>query len=169
MFQWIRSWCSGENARMRRSPAAAHVMWAAPITGALKLELSYPQNPNPAPRARCIFRASLEHIPCSRQPQSFLVPMASPSPENGGRSRNFPLEPSEFDSDPRISFSKLDDKFILETEDGQEFVYDGVIKRWVQTVWPALLALRLALALVSVFARERVYSAGPAPIPGSTN
>lgn len=59
--------------------------------------------------------------------------MPSPSPDDGP-ARQFPLDPSEFDSDPRISFSKLDDKFILETEDGQEFVYDAAIKRWVQTV-----------------------------------
>ncbi|CAL5870656.1 uncharacterized protein PFLUO_LOCUS4896 [Penicillium psychrofluorescens] len=67
--------------------------------------------------------------------------MVSPNPENGADapSRTFPLEPSEFDSDPRISFSKLDDKFILETDDGQEFVYDSVIKRWVQTVDEDLL------------------------------
>lgn len=63
--------------------------------------------------------------------------MASGSPENGAAEparRNFPQDPSEFDRDPRISFSKLDDKFILETEDGQEFVYDSVLKRWIQTV-----------------------------------
>lgn len=60
--------------------------------------------------------------------------MPSPGPENGGPSRDFPLEPSEFDSDPRISFSKVDNNFVLETEDGQEFMYDEVIKRWVQSV-----------------------------------
>jgi HIV Tat-specific factor 1 len=46
----------------------------------------------------------------------------------------FPSDPSEFDSDPRISFSKLDQKFILETEDGQEFEYDSALKRWIPTV-----------------------------------
>lgn len=46
----------------------------------------------------------------------------------------FPTDPADFDSDPRISFSKLDDKFILETEDGQEFAFDTALKRWVQTV-----------------------------------
>jgi HIV Tat-specific factor 1 len=46
----------------------------------------------------------------------------------------FPQDPAEFDSDPRISWSKLDEKFILETEDGQEFEYDTGIKRWVQKV-----------------------------------
>lgn len=43
----------------------------------------------------------------------------------------FPQDPAEFDSDPRISWSRLDDKFILETEDGQEFEYDSGLKRWV--------------------------------------
>lgn len=72
--------------------------------------------------------------------------MASPSPDNGaGPARNFPTDPFEFDSDPRISFSKLDNKPILETEDGEEFVYDSAIKRWVHQVWPtcSLLGRRL--------------------------
>lgn len=47
---------------------------------------------------------------------------------------NFPQDPSDFDSDPRISFSKLDDKYILETEDGNEFEWDTALKRWIQTV-----------------------------------
>ncbi|PKY09033.1 putative nuclear mRNA splicing factor-associated protein [Aspergillus campestris IBT 28561] len=67
--------------------------------------------------------------------------MASPSPEGGAPppASNFPQEPSEFDSDPRISFSKLDDKFILETDDGREFEYDTVLKRWIPTVDDDLL------------------------------
>lgn len=47
---------------------------------------------------------------------------------------NFPQDPSNFDSDPRISFSKLDDKYILETDDGNEFEWNAVLKRWIQTV-----------------------------------
>lgn len=47
---------------------------------------------------------------------------------------NFPQDPSDFDSDPRISFSKLDNKFILETDDGQEYSYDTILKRWIPTV-----------------------------------
>ncbi|KAL3491151.1 nuclear mRNA splicing factor-associated protein [Aspergillus germanicus] len=58
----------------------------------------------------------------------------SPPPFN-----NFPQDPSEFDSDPRISFSKLDNKFILETEDGQEYSYDTILKRWIPTVDEDLL------------------------------
>lgn len=69
--------------------------------------------------------------------------MPSPSPENGGVARNFPTDPTEFDNDPRISYSKLDGKYILETEDGQEFEYDSAIKRWVHQVW--LCALFCAL------------------------
>jgi HIV Tat-specific factor 1 len=47
---------------------------------------------------------------------------------------SFPQDPAEFDSDPRISFLKLDNKFILETEDGQEFEFDTALKRWIPTV-----------------------------------
>lgn len=47
---------------------------------------------------------------------------------------NFPQDPSEFDSDPRVSFSKLDNKFILEADDGQEYEYDNALKRWIPTV-----------------------------------
>ena len=64
--------------------------------------------------------------------------MVSPTPNDGASNPpqlgGFPQDPAEFDSDPRISFSKLDNKFILETEDGQEYVYDTVLKRWIPTV-----------------------------------
>ncbi|KAL5356955.1 putative nuclear mRNA splicing factor-associated protein [Aspergillus floccosus] len=65
--------------------------------------------------------------------------MASPTPEGAPPLSSFPQDPSEFDSDPRISFSKLDNKFILETEDGQEFEFDTVLKRWIPTVDEDLL------------------------------
>ncbi|PYH99383.1 putative nuclear mRNA splicing factor-associated protein [Aspergillus ellipticus CBS 707.79] len=69
--------------------------------------------------------------------------MASPT-SNEGASKSppagsFPQDPSEFDSDPRISFSKLDNRFILETEEGQEYVYDTILKRWIPTVDDDLL------------------------------
>lgn len=59
---------------------------------------------------------------------------AAPDETGGPSASGFPQDPSEFDSDPRISFSKLDNKFILETDDGQEFEYDSALKRWVQAV-----------------------------------
>lgn len=51
----------------------------------------------------------------------------------------FPTNPEEFDADDRISFSKLDNKFVLVQHDGTEFEFDDAIKRWVSTVDEALL------------------------------
>lgn len=62
-----------------------------------------------------------------------MATTASPDPPTS----RFPQDPSEFDADPRISFSKLDNKFILEADDGQEFEYDDVLKRWIPSVWPS--------------------------------
>ncbi|KAH8802039.1 hypothetical protein F5882DRAFT_447992 [Hyaloscypha sp. PMI_1271] len=55
----------------------------------------------------------------------------------GGSS--FPTNPEEFDADDRISYSKLDNKFILVQEDGAEFEFDDAIKRWIPVVEEALL------------------------------
>jgi HIV Tat-specific factor 1 len=46
----------------------------------------------------------------------------------------FPQSPSDFDGDPRISFSKLEDKWMLETEDGVEYEFVNGLKRWVPVV-----------------------------------
>ena len=48
--------------------------------------------------------------------------------------QSFPQHPEEFDADPRVSFSKLDNNFILETDDGGEYEYDDALKRWVPVV-----------------------------------
>lgn len=45
-----------------------------------------------------------------------------------------PQSPSEFDHDPRISFSRLENKWILETDEGTEYEYDLALKRWIQVV-----------------------------------
>ena len=55
------------------------------------------------------------------------------SPTEGGPSA-FPQSPSEFDADPRISFLKVDEKFLLETEEGAEFEWDGALRRWIPVV-----------------------------------
>lgn len=65
-------------------------------------------------------------------------PRDEPAADDQHPSGAFPQDPSEFDSDPRVSFSQLDNRFILETEDGQEFEYDTALKRWVLTVRPSL-------------------------------
>lgn len=57
----------------------------------------------------------------------------SPSAD-GGYLSTFPKSPSEFDQDPRISFSKLDNKYLLETEEGGEYEYDDKLRRWIPAV-----------------------------------
>ncbi|KAL9007153.1 MAG: hypothetical protein Q9188_000087 [Gyalolechia gomerana] len=52
---------------------------------------------------------------------------------------SFPTNPEDFDADDRISFSRLADKFVLETEDGEEFEFDDALKRWVPALDNALL------------------------------
>ena len=59
------------------------------------------------------------------------APHDSPPPQSG-----FPQTREEFDSDPRVSFSKLDNKFILEVDDEHEYEYDDVLKRWIPVVRP---------------------------------
>ncbi|EPE03698.1 splicing factor u2af-associated protein 2 [Ophiostoma piceae UAMH 11346] len=43
----------------------------------------------------------------------------------------FPTDISEFDSDERISFSRLDSKYIAVQDDGTEFEFDQGLKRWI--------------------------------------
>ncbi|CAG8955421.1 hypothetical protein HYFRA_00010285 [Hymenoscyphus fraxineus] len=61
------------------------------------------------------------------------------SPPATTSTSTFPTDPSEFDSDDRISFSKLDNKFLLVVSDGTEYEFDDAIKRWIPVVDEALL------------------------------
>ena len=63
-----------------------------------------------------------------------IISKMSDSPEP--RASSFPKEVEEFDADPRISFSKLDNKYLLENDDGQEYEFDEKLKRWVPVVRP---------------------------------
>ncbi|TGO65312.1 hypothetical protein BCON_0003g01080 [Botryotinia convoluta] len=56
-----------------------------------------------------------------------------------GATAPFPTNPEEFDSDDRISFSKLDQKYLLVQDDGTEFEFDDAIKRWIPVLDEALL------------------------------
>lgn len=61
-----------------------------------------------------------------------------------GLRSGFPQSPSAFDDDPRISFSKLDEKYLLETEEGNEYEWDSALRRWVPVVGIApLFPLRM--------------------------
>ncbi|EZF29728.1 hypothetical protein H101_06616 [Trichophyton interdigitale H6] len=48
-------------------------------------------------------------------------------------------QPDEFDSDPRVSFSKLDNQYILETDNGEEYTYDDALKRWIPSLDESLM------------------------------
>ncbi|KAI1823982.1 hypothetical protein F4861DRAFT_284126 [Xylaria intraflava] len=52
----------------------------------------------------------------------------------------FPTDPQEFDSDDRISFSRLDNKYIGVLDDGSEFEWDAQLKRWIPSIDEELLA-----------------------------
>lgn len=43
----------------------------------------------------------------------------------------FPTNPADFNADDRISFSKLDNKFIAVHDDGTEFEFDADLKQWL--------------------------------------
>jgi len=46
----------------------------------------------------------------------------------------FPTDPAAFDSDERISFSRLDNKYIAVVDDGTEYEFDRDLKRWVPII-----------------------------------
>ncbi|KAL8743018.1 MAG: hypothetical protein Q9190_004589, partial [Brigantiaea leucoxantha] len=84
--------------------------------------------------------------------------MADSNTTNPLRS-SFPQNADDFDADERISFSKVDNKFILEAEDGQEFEFDDVLKRWVPALDDALLEQqRQAYAVQGVDESEPVQA-----------
>ncbi|XDG06526.1 hypothetical protein ABKA04_006141 [Annulohypoxylon sp. FPYF3050] len=63
--------------------------------------------------------------------------MADPQPAPG---LSFPTNPQEFEHDERISFSKLDNKYIAVQDDGSEFEWDSQLKRWIPVLDEELLA-----------------------------
>lgn len=60
--------------------------------------------------------------------------MADDTRPEEGLQTGFPQSPSAFDADERVSFSTLDDKFILETAEGNEFEWDTALRRWIPVV-----------------------------------
>lgn len=51
----------------------------------------------------------------------------------------FPTDIEEFDKDERISFSKLDNKYIAVQDDGTEYEFDAGLKRWLPIIDEALI------------------------------
>ena len=72
--------------------------------------------------------------PCS--PTTTMARSPSPAVDGGthGLLATFPRSPSQFNEDPRISYSQLDSKYILETEEGGEYEYDDKLRRWLPVV-----------------------------------
>ena len=58
--------------------------------------------------------------------QSFSDPTIMTSP--------FPRDIAEFDDDERIAFDKVDNKYILEDENGVQWEFNEKVGRWTQTV-----------------------------------
>jgi HIV Tat-specific factor 1 len=52
---------------------------------------------------------------------------------------SFPTNLEEFDQDERISYSKLDNKYIAVQDDGTEFEFDEGLKRWIPMIDEALI------------------------------
>ncbi|RMD43699.1 hypothetical protein DV735_g1421, partial [Chaetothyriales sp. CBS 134920] len=73
--------------------------------------------------------------------------MAEPpvSERSEGFPSGFPKSPSQFDTDPRVSFSRLDNKFLLETEEGTEYEWDTSLKRWIPVLDQELLDQQAAI------------------------
>jgi uncharacterized protein with von Willebrand factor type A (vWA) domain len=87
------------------------------------------------------YRASFTGLHCVLLPHIALKMTKIPPPNlpSAGGNSSFPTDPAEFDADERISFSKLDNKFLLVVSDGTEYEFDDAIKRWIPVVDEALL------------------------------
>lgn len=46
----------------------------------------------------------------------------------------FPQSEEDFKEDPRVAYSQMDKKWILENDDGSEWEYDERQKRWIPAV-----------------------------------
>ena len=46
----------------------------------------------------------------------------------------FPQTPDDFENDSRVSYSKLDNKYILEDDGGTEWEFDESLQKWVPSV-----------------------------------
>jgi HIV Tat-specific factor 1 len=56
----------------------------------------------------------------------------------------FPIDPQTFDADDRISYSTLDQKFLLVADDGSEYEFDDALRRWIPVLDDELAAQQQA-------------------------
>ena len=57
---------------------------------------------------------------------------------------SFPTDPAQFDDDDRISFSRLDNKYIAVQSDGTEYEFDADLRRWLPIFDEALIQAQQA-------------------------
>lgn len=48
--------------------------------------------------------------------------------------RGFPITLAGLNQDDRVSFSRVSQKYTLEQEDGTEYEFDEILKRWYEVV-----------------------------------
>jgi len=60
-----------------------------------------------------------------------------------GRGAPFPRDVAEFDTDDRISYSKLDGKYILIDDDNEEWEFSEATASWFQPVSPSTRPIAL--------------------------
>jgi hypothetical protein len=91
------------------------------------------------PEADLNLRSSREEQPpnhsWSHNAYTLKVMAESPVPEVW----SFPTNPDDFGEDDRISFSRLDNKYVAVQEDGTEYEFDADLKRWIPLIDEALI------------------------------
>lgn len=63
-----------------------------------------------------------------------LLPDPTSSVKAPTDARNFPLFQEDIKADPRVSWSRLSNKWSLETDDGEEYEFDEALRRWIPVV-----------------------------------
>ena len=65
------------------------------------------------------------------------MPHRGSAPPNDGMSAVrvvFPQDEADFESDVRVSFDKLNDKWVLEDDNGKEYEWVANIRKWIESV-----------------------------------
>ena len=68
--------------------------------------------------------------------------------DNLNGTSTFPTSPSAFDDDERVSYSRADEKYILETREGGEYEWDSSLRRWIPAVGDALRLFAISILAI---------------------
>ncbi|KAA8908444.1 hypothetical protein FN846DRAFT_1010806 [Sphaerosporella brunnea] len=61
----------------------------------------------------------------------------------------FPTTIEEFNADPRVSWSRLDNKWVLESDESAEYHFDEALKRWIPVIDESLAEQQQAIYAVA--------------------